>query len=394
MLIISEFNPQLMHSDDSEDDYDHQSSHRNSSNGTTTFNQIITYKGQISSLNDALLIIEACRLQKLPMVTRRLTGIERNKFIKPNTVFVWNETQCGMKRWTDGRLWSASKVYNGNFLVYKQLNKKTKREQEEDESGGQALVKQSFSVVTKDHQRFHLISYYENVPGSFRPKSASNQTTTTINIPSHDSKFNQLDLSNAIYPDSLLNSIYKRKHQQQQNKQHPQQQTEQLRQQSYSPAILPNSNNNPVSLESNPGAGISSNLYSLMNQTSTHYTPPSSSLSSSSLSSNSSNSSNSSSGSINSQLTTQSSSPLSIPSLHIKSAGYFTSSGPNNNTFTLQKAGPQNRQQRANHPLTLQPLSKISQLSQTPTPGNNNNTGIINDYDSRTVSALNKTWLK
>nr|CAB42993.1 proline transport helper PTH2 [Candida albicans] len=121
-----------------------------------------------------------------------------------------------MKRWTDGRLWSASKVYNGNFLVYKQLNKKTKREQEEEESGGQALVKQSFSVVTKDHQRFHLISYYENVPGSFRPKSASNQTITTVNIPSHDSKFNQLDLSNAIYPDSLLNSIYKRKHQQQQ----------------------------------------------------------------------------------------------------------------------------------------------------------------------------------
>ena len=83
-----------------------------------------------------------------------------------------------------------------------------------------------------------------------------------------------------------------------------------------------------------------------------------------------------------------------MSSLNTKSAAYFTSSGHNHAAFALQRASPQNHLQRPHNTLTLQPLSKISQLSQTPTLGNNNNTGIINDYDSRTVSVLNKTWLK
>lgn len=226
MLIISEFNPQLMQSDDSEEEVDYQF------NDATNLNQVVTYRGKIKSLYDALLIIESCRLQIFPIITRRLTGIERTKFIRPNTIFVWNETQCGMKRWTDGKLWSASKVYNGNFLIYKQLNKKTKKE----EPNG--LIKQSFSLVTKDNQRYHLISYYENDPRMFNksPSSNSNNTSITsmrriessesegdqsknllndeeVQIPSQDPKLSQLRLSNTIYPDSLLNSVFKRKNQ-------------------------------------------------------------------------------------------------------------------------------------------------------------------------------------
>ncbi|RCK64896.1 cAMP-independent regulatory protein pac2 [Candida viswanathii] len=217
MLIISEFNPQLMQSDDSEEEVDYQF------NDPTNLNQVVTYRGKIKSLYDALLIIESCRLQIFPIITRRLTGIERTKFIRPNTIFVWNETQCGMKRWTDGKLWSASKVYNGNFLIYKQLNKKTKKE----EPNG--LIKQSFSFVTKDNQRYHLISYYENDPSVFNKNNNADmrriesfesegeqrrqQDEEEVAIPSQDPRIAQLKLSNTIYPDSLLNTVFKRKNQ-------------------------------------------------------------------------------------------------------------------------------------------------------------------------------------
>ncbi|EMG46509.1 pac2 cAMP-independent regulatory protein pac2 [Candida maltosa Xu316] len=252
MLIISEFNPQLMQSDDSEEEIEYQFNENNSINN---LNQVITYRGKIKSLYDALLIIESCRLQQCPIITRRLTGMERTKFIKPNTIFVWNETQCGMKRWTDGKLWSASKVFNGNFLIYKQLNKKTKKE----EPNG--LIKQSFSLVTKDNQRYHLISYYENDPTMFyknyngkRSEGDNNNVEDdgNINVPSSDSKMSQLKLSNKVYPDSLLNSVYKRKHQQ------AQQQQSQKSQQSV--PIMPKPQQSISSTVSSPGS--SSSIYS------------------------------------------------------------------------------------------------------------------------------------
>lgn len=118
-----------------------------------TINQV-TYFGRVYTLYDAMLLVEACRLNILPTIDRRLTTFERLKLIKPNSIFIWNETKSGMKRWTDGKLWSASKVIFGNFLQYREINKSTKT----PEING--LIKQSFSLNTKDGQRFHLISYY------------------------------------------------------------------------------------------------------------------------------------------------------------------------------------------------------------------------------------------
>lgn len=116
---------------------------------------LVTYFGRVYTLYDALLLLEACRLNILPTIDRRLTTFERLRFIKPNCIFIWNETKSGMKRWTDGKLWSASKVIFGNFLQYREINKVTKK----PEFNG--LIKQSFSLNTKDGQRFHLISYYQ-----------------------------------------------------------------------------------------------------------------------------------------------------------------------------------------------------------------------------------------
>lgn len=62
-------------------------------------------------------ILEAVRLGLVPRVTRRLTGHERS-MIRPGTVWVWEEEETNMRRWTDGRRWGASRVGGGGFLVY------------------------------------------------------------------------------------------------------------------------------------------------------------------------------------------------------------------------------------------------------------------------------------
>lgn len=357
MLIISEFNPQLMQSDDSEEEVDYQYN-----NDGSNLNQVVTYRGKIKSLYDALLVIESCRLQLFPIITRRLTGIERTKFIRPNTIFVWNETQCGMKRWTDGKLWSASKVYNGNFLIYKQLNKKTKKE----EPNG--LIKQSFSLITKDNQRYHLISYYENDPrifnknglndmrqieGSESETDQSKYQSQQVNdedaqIPSQDPKLANLRLSNMVYPDSLLNSVFKR------NNQHHQRSStnsKQLQQQQTSLSS--------TSLLNIPQPSSSSGFTSSSSSTSSSYSPIDR---------------NSYSPSLDSTYSTSTISTIGVSTPKSSLLTPLTSFSKNNN------AGD----------------SKNFNDSSLPPPSVSTfNLSLMNDYDLHTVRVLNKGgWLK
>ncbi|KAJ7238255.1 Gti1/Pac2 family-domain-containing protein, partial [Mycena haematopus] len=55
-------------------------------------------------------------------VTRRLVDGERN-MIASGSVFVFNEDESGIKRWTDGFFWSPSRIL-GNFLLYRETDKK------------------------------------------------------------------------------------------------------------------------------------------------------------------------------------------------------------------------------------------------------------------------------
>lgn len=135
------------------------------------------------TIRDALILLEATRIGMIPRVKRRLNGLER-KYIRPNSVFAWNETECGMKRWTDGKNWSPSKV-SGPFLIYRELddNKNIKSD---------SLIKQSFSVITKQGQKLHLISYY---------LSGSQDKNST---PSNNPNFSSIQLTLQVYPDHLL----------------------------------------------------------------------------------------------------------------------------------------------------------------------------------------------
>lgn len=146
-----------------------------------------TYHGLVMNLQDALLILEGMRLGVLPKVQRRLNDFER-KCIVAGSIYAWNENELGMKRWTDGKSWLASKV-KGPFLIY----------QEHDGTRNvkaNGLVKQSFSLTTKQNEKFHLIAYYDPAE---RAKGIS-----AGKIPSQDSNLLKLQLDPSVYLTDFL----------------------------------------------------------------------------------------------------------------------------------------------------------------------------------------------
>lgn len=80
------------------------------------------WQGWIETTGDALLILEAARRGLIPRVTRRLVDSER-KMITSGSVFVFDEDESGIKRWTDGFFWSPSRIL-GNFLLYRETEKR------------------------------------------------------------------------------------------------------------------------------------------------------------------------------------------------------------------------------------------------------------------------------
>jgi hypothetical protein len=73
------------------------------------------FRGYIETTYDALLVFEAARRGMIPRVTRRLIERERG-MVQSGAVFVFDEHESGIKRWTDGLVWSPSRIL-GNFLV-------------------------------------------------------------------------------------------------------------------------------------------------------------------------------------------------------------------------------------------------------------------------------------
>ncbi|KAI9271518.1 Gti1/Pac2 family-domain-containing protein, partial [Phascolomyces articulosus] len=81
-----------------------------------------TFHGYIETTRDSLIILEACRRGLLPRINRRLQEKER-QLVTSGAVFCFDENESGIKRWTDGLVWSPSRIL-GNFLVYRELDKR------------------------------------------------------------------------------------------------------------------------------------------------------------------------------------------------------------------------------------------------------------------------------
>ncbi|KAI8380596.1 Gti1/Pac2 family-domain-containing protein [Choanephora cucurbitarum] len=81
-----------------------------------------TFHGYVETTQDVLLIFEGCRRGLIPRVHRRLQEKER-RMIRSGSIFVFDERESGIKRWTDGLVWSPSRIL-GNFLIYRELDKR------------------------------------------------------------------------------------------------------------------------------------------------------------------------------------------------------------------------------------------------------------------------------
>ncbi|KAI9863482.1 MAG: hypothetical protein M1824_000162 [Vezdaea acicularis] len=183
-----------------------------------------TYHGHVRTPADAIILFEACRLGRLPRVQRRLSEKERQS-IRSGSVFVWDESEAGMRRWTDGKSWSASRV-SGSFLTYREMEGKrggggafappttsSRAGKTPDSRGGSesdhemgedgpdgyrykpdGLMKQSFSITTSTNQHLHLISYY----------ARSHPTAQGMNQPTNDPNLRHIRPQKGMYPESTI----------------------------------------------------------------------------------------------------------------------------------------------------------------------------------------------
>jgi hypothetical protein len=184
-----------------------------------------TYHGHVRTPADAIVLFEACRLGLLPRVQRRLSEKERQQ-IKSGSVFVWDEREAGMRRWTDGKSWSASRV-SGSFLTYREMegkrggsnafappvttnsSQRAGRSPNPDGSDSDGmdpegpdgyrykpdgLMKQSFSITTATHQKLHLISYY----------ARSHPASSNLVQPTQDASLKHIRPVKGMYPESTV----------------------------------------------------------------------------------------------------------------------------------------------------------------------------------------------
>ncbi|RKP01144.1 hypothetical protein CXG81DRAFT_6619, partial [Caulochytrium protostelioides] len=130
-----------------------------------------TLIGYIRYPSDAILVLEACRLGRLQCVKRRLSDSERAAYVKSGTIFVWDEDDSGIKRWTDSRHWSPSRI-NGVFLIYREVEPTrakaigsngsvtTVPDSTEFVVKENGLTKKALSIQTRDGRKQHLVCYY------------------------------------------------------------------------------------------------------------------------------------------------------------------------------------------------------------------------------------------
>ncbi|KAM0679857.1 Global transcription regulator sge1 [Glugoides intestinalis] len=133
--------------------------------------------GYINTYEEAILVMHAIRLGCFMPLTERLRPEDKSK-IESGDIFCFVENKNGMKRWTDGKIWSPSKIC-GEFLVYQEVPKDlsknsikkrkfndklyiTESIRREDIIDRTTLHKKAISIRFKK-TTYHIISYYRPI---------------------------------------------------------------------------------------------------------------------------------------------------------------------------------------------------------------------------------------
>lgn len=109
------------------------------------------------------------------------------------SVFVFVEGECGIRRWTDGKLWSPSRIF-GHFLVYKQVSKRNEMNKEsrnEQDARKDSKNQKESTNELKNEQESEISSQTEyenssqsstNSANSFMDPSSPSLVKKTISI--------------------------------------------------------------------------------------------------------------------------------------------------------------------------------------------------------------------
>lgn len=123
-----------------------------------------TFYGYIESPFDSMLLIEAIKLDILVAIPRRLNQAERG-ILKSGDVYVHKVSE-GIKRWTDGKSWSPSRVL-GHFLTYREVQEKRyDNAKPKFNIKPEGLIKKTISIQADD-EIYHVISYYTELDLEF-----------------------------------------------------------------------------------------------------------------------------------------------------------------------------------------------------------------------------------
>ncbi|KAI9593973.1 Gti1/Pac2 family-domain-containing protein [Syncephalis fuscata] len=131
---------------------------------------MVAYEGFVDTVYDALILFEAFSFNKIPRVTRRLTREER-EFIHSGVVFIWDEDEAGILRWTDGRRWSSSRPC-GNFIVYDELDAGMMRDS----------MASGAPIAAHPHNLHHLHSHHPSV--MYNNRNSGHMASWSMNSPS------------------------------------------------------------------------------------------------------------------------------------------------------------------------------------------------------------------
>ncbi|KAJ6483793.1 Gti1/Pac2 family-domain-containing protein [Mycena vitilis] len=140
------------------------------------------FYGAVETTMNALRLIHAARQGVIPRITRRLNDAERRTMIKSGAVFVFSVEESGIKRWTDGLLWSPSRIV-GNFLVYREINERTnsrgshKKLYPTDEQS-RALPVRSSSLARLHNALTAITGHQTSEHGTFKPNGLIKKTIT------------------------------------------------------------------------------------------------------------------------------------------------------------------------------------------------------------------------
>lgn len=134
-------------------------------------------QGYLHTYEEAYLVVHAVRLGIISPLSKRLSARERT-VIKSGSIFVFIRDLNGITRWTDGRMWSSSKI-SGPFLLYKEHTREVRHRhvgrerhalkqpknvplEQQMEQNKFVLHKKTISIK---HERnvYHIIAYFQPV---------------------------------------------------------------------------------------------------------------------------------------------------------------------------------------------------------------------------------------